>query len=143
MPATPNLALMIGGTLSALAAAAHLGCIFFGAPWYRFFGAGEPMVRMVEAGSSYPAKVTGVITALLLVWSVYAFSGAGVLPKLPLLRPILCAITLAYLLRGFVFFPLIPRFPNNSLTFWLVSSAICATIGVVHVIGVRQAWQNL
>lgn len=143
MPATPNLALMIGGTLSALAAAAHLGCIFFGAPWYRFLGAGEPMVRLVEAGSTYPAKITALITAVLLVWSAYAFSGAGLLPKLPLLRPILCAITLVYLLRGFLFFPLMPRFPGNSLTFWLVSAAICATIGVAHAIGLRQVWQQI
>ncbi len=143
MPATPNLALMIGGTLSALAAAAHLGCIVFGAPWYRFFGAGEPMVRLVEAGSSYPAKITAVITLVLLTWAAYAFSGAGLLPKLPLLRPILCAITLVYLLRGFAFFPLMPRFPGNSLTFWLVSGAICATIGVAHAIGLRQVWQQI
>lgn len=143
MPATPNLALMIGGTLSALAAAAHLGCIFFGAPWYRFLGAGEPMVRLVEAGSTYPAKITALITAVLLVWSAYAFSGAGLLPKLPLLRPILCAITLVYLARGFLFFPLMPRFPGNSLTFWLVSAAICATIGVAHALGLRQVWHQI
>ena len=36
---------------SAIAALAHLGCIIFGGDWYRFFGAGEQMARMAEAGN--------------------------------------------------------------------------------------------
>ncbi|WP_353615513.1 hypothetical protein [Colwellia sp. PAMC 21821] len=43
-----NVMLVIAGFLSALAAAIHLGCIFFGASWYRFFGAGEHMAIMAE-----------------------------------------------------------------------------------------------
>lgn len=143
MPATPNLALATAGTLSAIAGLAHVGCIVFGASWYRFFGAGEQMVRQVEAGSSHPAKVTVVVAGVLFVWAAYAYSGAGLLPRLPLLKVILCAITLVYLLRGFLFFPLMPRFPGNSLTFWLVSGAICATIGLAHAIGLRQVWQQI
>lgn len=143
MPTTPNVALLIAGTLSALAALAHLACIVFGVSWYRFFGAGEQMLRLVEAGSTYPTKMTVFIATVLLVWAAYAYSGAGLLPRLPFLKLILCAITAVYLLRGFLFFPLMPRFPGNSMTFWLVSGAICATIGIVHVIGIRQAWENL
>jgi len=40
-----NTFLMIGAALSGLAALLHVGCILFGAPWYRFFGAGEKMAR--------------------------------------------------------------------------------------------------
>jgi hypothetical protein len=143
MPAEPNYFLIAGGAMSAVAAALHLGCILFGASWYRFLGAGEKMARLAEAGSSYPARVTLVITAMLLVWSAYALSGAGVIPRLPLLRTILCAIAAVYLFRGFVFYPLMPLFPGNSTTFWLVSGAICAAIGVVHAIGITQAWPVL
>ena len=101
------------------------------------------MARLVEAGSSHPARVTLLITAVLLVWSAYALSGAGVFPRLPMLRTILCAIAAVFLLRGFVFFPLMPLFPGNSMAFWLWSSAICAAIGVVHAIGIKQAWPVL
>jgi len=41
VPAEPNYLLTAGGAMSAVAAALHLGCILFGASWYRFFGAGE------------------------------------------------------------------------------------------------------
>jgi hypothetical protein len=143
MAVPSNPFLITGAVLSALAAALHLGCIYFGASWYRFFGAGEKMAQLAEAGSSHPTKITLTITAVLLTWSAYALSGAGVLPRLPLLRPALCAITAVYLLRGFAFYPLMKVMPGNSLSFWLWSAAICAVFGIVHLIGLKQAWSTL
>ena len=138
-----NPFLIAGGTMSALAALLHLGCIVFGAPWYRFLGAGERMAQMDLAGHWYPTVATLVITAILLVWSLYAFSGAGVIRKLPLTRVALGAITGVYLLRGVAFAPLLAHFPDNSTTFWIVSSGICLVMGVVHLIGLRQVWSRL
>ncbi len=80
---------------------------------------------------------------LWIVWSAYAFSGAGVLPRLPLLRLVPCAITFAYVARAVAFPAIMPMFPGNSMTFWLTSSAICAVFGIVHLIGRRQAWAEL
>ena len=138
-----NPFLVSGGVLSALAAVLHLGCIVFGAPWYRFLGDGEHMARLAEAGSPHPTRVTLLVAVMLLVWSAYACSGAGVLPRLPLLRVVLCAITFAYLARAVAFPVLMPMIPGNTLTFWLASSAICAMIGIVHFMGVRTAWAQL
>lgn len=138
-----NYYLIAGGALSALAALAHIGCIVFGASWYRFFGAGEKMVQMVEAGSSRPTRVTLLVAAVLLGWSAYALSGAGVIPRLPFLRLILGAITAVYLLRGLLFFLLIPHFPGNSMSFWLWSAAICLGIGLLHLAGLVQVWDSL
>lgn len=45
---------MIAGILNATAAILHLGCIYFGTAWYRFFGAGGQMVVMAEKGSLQP-----------------------------------------------------------------------------------------
>lgn len=143
MPTSPNHFLIAGGVLSALAALLHLGCIVFGATWYRFLGAGEQMARLAEAGSPHPTRMALLIAGMLMVWSAYAFSGAGVLPRLPLLRMMLCAITFIYLARALVFPAIMPMFPGNSLTFWLTSSAICAVFGLVHLIGLRQAWAQL
>ncbi|MEO8803647.1 MAG: hypothetical protein ABI375_09870 [Rudaea sp.] len=135
--------MIVGAALSAIAAFLHLGCIAFGAPWYRFFGAGERMAQAALAGRWYPTLVTLAISAVLLVWSLYALSGAGVIGRLPLLRLVLCAITGTYLLRGVVFIPLMSRISGNSLSFWLVSSAICLVLGVIHLIGVLRAWPHL
>ena len=143
MDSSRNPFLIAGGMLSALAALLHLGCIAFGAPWYRFLGAGEQMAQMDLAGHWYPTVATLVIAAILLTWSLYAFSGAGVLRKFPLTRWALCGITGIYLLRGVVFAPLMAYFPGNSTTFWVVSSAICLAFGVVHLIGLKQVWPRL
>ena len=137
---SPNRFLIAGAILSALAALAHLGCIVFGAPWYRFLGAGERMAQMDLAGHWYPTVATLAIAAVLLAWSAYALSGAGVIRRLPLTRLALFAITGVYLLRGISFAPLQQYFPGNSSAFWFWSSAICLGIGVVHLVGLRQIW---
>jgi hypothetical protein len=143
MDETPNNFLMTGAALSALAALAHAGCIAFGAPWYRAMGAGERMTRMALAGSWRPAIVTAFIATVLATWSLYALSGAGIIPRLPLLRTALCLITGVYLLRGVAGFPLMFHPLGRGMSFWLWSSAICLAIGAVHLIGLRQVWPRL
>ncbi len=141
---TPGSTLLIlGAACSAVAALLHLGCIVFGGAWYRALGAGEAMARMAEAGRWHPTLVTLGISSVLIVWSLYALSGAGYFYRLPLLRTALVAITAIYLLRGFAFMPLMSKFPDNSLTFWIVSSTICALIGVIHLVGLILAWPRL
>ena len=143
MTHTPNPFLITGAVLNALAALLHLGCIAFGAPWYRFLGAGEHMAQMASDGHWYPTVVTLIIAAVLAAWSLYALSGAGVIRSLPLVRLALCAITAIYLLRAVAFAPLMPYFPGNSMAFWVWSSAICFVLGAVHFIGLRQVWARL
>jgi hypothetical protein len=138
-----NSALLIGAALSGLAALLHLGCIAAGAPGYRFFGAGEAVARMAQAGHPLPTLVTLTIALGLFGCAAYALSGAGLLKPLPFLKLVLCAITAVYLLRGLGFVFLMPLVPENSLIFWWVSSGICLGFGLVHLIGLRQVWGRL
>ncbi|MCQ8877063.1 hypothetical protein NQT69_03295 [Pseudoalteromonas shioyasakiensis] len=138
-----NKPLLLGAIFSAVAALAHLGCILFGASWYRFFGAGEQMAIMAEAGHSYPTQVTSVLIFILSVWAIYGLSGANVITKLPLIRVALILISSIYILRGLAFVFIMPMFPQNSLTFWLVSSAICFSIGMLYALGTYQSWARL
>lgn len=138
-----NKFLVAAAICTALAALAHIGCIIFGADWYRFFGAGEQMAQMAEAGHWYPAVVTSVIVIFLAIWSLYALSAAGVIRRLPLLRLALCLIASIFLIRGISFVMLMPIFPENSLTFWLVSSGICLMIGILYAVGTYQRWAEL
>jgi len=139
----PNKPLILGALFTAVAALAHLGCIIFGGDWYRFFGAGEQMAKMAEAGEFHPTIVTSVLVLILGIWSVYGLSGARLITKLPLLRTALVLISLIYVLRGVSFVALMPMFPENSITFWLVSSAICLSIGMLYSIGTYQSWSKL
>lgn len=140
----PNPYLLAGAVLSALAALLHLCCIFFGPAWYRFFGAGERMVQLAAAGRIAPTLITTAIAGLLAIWSLYALSGAGIVPKLPLLRVALCLITGVYLLRGLAGFAFAAAATGGrSVAFWCLSSMICLGIGALYLVGTRQVWLQL
>ena len=101
------------------------------------------MAQLHLAGHWYPTIVTLTVAGVLVAWSAYALSGAGVIRRLPLLRTALFAITAIYMVRGVAFVPAMAYFPGNSITFWVVSSSICLLIGVVHLVGLRQSWGRL
>lgn len=134
--------LVVAGAFSAAAALAHLVCIVIGAPAYRFMGAGEGMARAAEAGQLAPTLMTASIAAVLAVWALYAFSGAGLIARLPLLKWVLLAIAGVLLARAFAFPLLMSRFPENSMTFWWVSSGICLLMGVLYLYGLIALWRS-
>lgn len=138
-----NYLLFVGGTLSLLASLTHIAIIFGGPNWYRFFGAGEKMAQMAAHGEIYPIAVTLFIAAILLFWALYGFSGAGIIPRLPFMRFCLVAISAVYLMRGFMPFLIMPLFPHIGDTFWIISSAICAIIGICYGLGTSQMWRSL
>jgi predicted signal transduction protein with EAL and GGDEF domain len=72
-----NYYLIGAGCLTAVAALMHIGCIIFGATWYRFFGAGEQMAVMAEQGLMKPTIITSFIVVVLSIWSLYAFFALG------------------------------------------------------------------
>ncbi len=143
MLSSGSQALVIGGVLSAAAAVAHLACIVVGGPGYRFMGAGEKMARAADARKLRPTLITLAIAGVLFVWSAYALSAAGVIGNLPLVKLVLPAICSVYLARAIGFPLLKAEFPENSQTFWLVSSGLCLLIGLVHVYGVVLQWSAL
>jgi hypothetical protein len=130
--------LIAGGCLSLAAAALHLAVIAGGANWYRFVGAGERMARSVERGMLHPTLITIGIAGVLTAWAYYAFAGAGLVPRPPLLRAGLAAITAVYLVRGLVIVPML--LTGRADSFWIWSSAIVLVYGVVHAIGTWRAW---
>jgi hypothetical protein len=139
----PNPWLVAGGILSVLAAILHLAVIAGGPDWYRFVGAGEEMAQMAERGLLRPALITIAIATILAIWSAYAFAGAGLLPRLPLMRTALVAITVVYLLRGLALVPLALLRPALVDSFALWSSLIVLAYGIVHAVGTYRAWPAL
>lgn len=135
--------LVIGACSSAIAAIAHLICIFVGAPAYRFLGAGENIARGAELGKFKPTLITITISTMLMICSIYALSGAKVIDYLPLTKLVLIAITCVYITRAISFPLLKPFFPENTLTFWLISSGICLSMGLVHLLGLILQWNSL
>ena len=134
--------LTLAGLLVALASLAHLACIAIGPRAYRFMGAGERMARAVEAGKLKPTLITLTIASVLLVWALYAFAGAGLVPRLPFTEAALFLISAVFLARAFAFPLLRPKFPENSTTFWLLSSGICLVLGLLYAVGLAALWSK-
>lgn len=133
---------ILGGILSIAAALLHIAVIVGGAPAYRYFGAGEEMAKMAEAGSAFPAVVTTFIVVIFASWGLYAFSGAGLIRKLPYMRPGLIVIAAIYTLRGVCVIPEViwiaisPKaVPFQEVIFSIVS----LFIGVTYLVGIKSA----
>jgi hypothetical protein len=138
-----NVYLVVAAALSGVAAILHILIIIYGPSWYLFFGAGQQMADMAAAGKLYPALITTCVALVLLAWSAYALSGAGLVRPLPLLKIALCAITAIYLLRGLAVIPIQMLSRGGASVFWWWSSLICFGYGVVHLIGLIQVWRRI
>jgi len=142
-----NKSLVAGGVVSGLASALPVAIILGGPDWYRFFGAGEGMARLAQSGSATPAIITAAIAAVLATWALYAFSGAGLIRRLPLLRLGLVIVSTVYLLRGLLGIPavmFVDRPYVNELaarmTFMVMSSLVCVACGALYAAGTAQIW---
>ena len=138
-----NKWLVAGGMLSAIAALLHIAIIFGGPDWYRFFGAGEAMARAAERGSWRPDLMAAGIAAILCLLSAYAFSGAGLIRRLPLLRTALVLIAAIYLARavGALVLLLLGLEPLEPFIVW--SSLIVLVYGLAYAVGTWKAWPEL
>ena len=137
--------LLIGGVATAVASALHVAIVLGGPPWYRFFGAGERMARLAAAGSVYPTIVTLGIASILGLWALYAFSGAGLIRRLPFLRSVLTLVGAIFLGRGVLGIPavLIVDDPymqelRGRMVFMVVTSVICVGLGLCYALGAAR-----
>lgn len=138
-----NRWLIVGGVLSVIASGMHIAVIFGGPDWYRAFGAGEELAAMAEQGSIYPTVLTLMIATVLFIWALFAFSGAGLIRRLPLLQTGLVVISAIYALRGIAPFLAMPFVPEFATWFWVWSSLICALYGAAYGVGTYRLMQDL
>jgi hypothetical protein len=101
------------------------------------------MARLAEAGSPRPVLITLAIAAVLASWAAYALAGAGLIPRLPLMRSALAAITAVYLLRGLVLLPALAMNGGKASPFLWWSSLIVLGYGIVYAVGTVRAWPAL
>lgn len=107
------------------------------------------MAQQAEMGMSEPILVTLFISFILAVWALYAFSGAGLIPKLPLMKPVLIAICIVFFLRGLLGVPMVIMMDHPYLnelqakmTFMVISSIICLGFGYLYLKGIFKMKQD-
>ena len=129
--------LLAGATLSFTAAASHAGIAVSHAT--------DAYTHALAAGAFAisPAFMTMMITALFMVWGLYAMSASGAIAPLPLIQPAIYAITAIYLTRGMFLLPQLMGY--NIFTAGepvtgsdMLISAVVLAIGAIHMAGVTQ-----
>ena len=129
------------GLLSLALAVLHVAMVATGTPAYRYFTAPPRLIQLSEQGSPVPALVTLGIALGFVLWALYGVSGAGLMPRLPLLRTGLAVIGTIYILRGVLLFPQLAARtdPPRSLVF----SGVSLAIGMVYLAGLTRSWSRL
>jgi hypothetical protein len=146
-----NRWLALAGWLTLLAAVLHLAIPVGGPDWYRFFGAPERLVQMAAAGRWYPVLFCLFVALILGIAALYAFSGAGMVRRLPLRTFVLGAFGALFLLRGLTFIPLaifkpgmLARFCDCQGVdmFLVVTSLVSLVIGIGFAGGCWMKWKE-
>ncbi len=141
--------LLAAGLLALLGGLVHLAIPLGGPEWYAFFGAPPPLVEMAAAGALRPILTCVLIAAVLFVVAAYAFSGLGMIRRLPALRLVLGLIGLGLLARGVGFVGVALWQPQvlaglcgkcGELNLFLyATSGVCAFIGIGYLMGAFSA----
>lgn len=129
--------LAFGGIGTMLGALLHVVVLIGGPEWIRFVGAPESVVRSAREGTWLAPVGALSIAALLAVWGLYAFSAAGWVRPLPLLKPVLGLIALIFLVRGALILPFLGRVNWSSPfdLFVVASSLFIFALGWAYAIG--------
>ena len=137
-------ALLLAGTVAAAGAVLHLAIALGGPAWYAAFRAPPGLVELARIGHPRAAITCMVIAAFLSVLAAYAFSGAGAIRRLPLLRPALAAIGAVLVARGLLLIPLALARPDllaricdcrGVEAFLVATSALCLAMGTAYALG--------
>ncbi|NUG53041.1 hypothetical protein, partial [Acinetobacter lactucae] len=136
MSSTPLISLYFASALTFIAALLHFVCVLWGANGFRFLGAGQSIVQMVERGHWYPNFTAIAVGLILTVCSIYAFFTAKGIPILPFTKIILSLVAAVFLIRGLAFPWLKSKFVGNSDLFWYISSGFCLILGALYATGI-------
>ncbi|MFZ6731101.1 hypothetical protein ACO0LG_04170 [Undibacterium sp. Ji42W] len=139
------------GIVLVLGALLHLVTIVGGPDWYAYIGAPDGIVAMARAGKRYPVLACIIIASILFVCAAFAFSGAGLIWRLPFRRKVLALIACGFIVRGVSFIPFAIWKPEalasvtnirsvNALL--LITSAICLFTGLGIALGLRQLMKS-
>lgn len=136
---------IIAGMLSLSISLLHVAIIFAGPDAYIFFGAGKEMADADASGSWIPDILTLAVACAFLVSALYAFSGAGLIRRLPLLKVVLIVIAIVYILRGLgVLGDLMNYFQLGHYPFRnIVFSTVALLTGIVYATGIIKGFPYL
>ena len=98
----------------------------------------EELAKLYKNSKLIPSLITTMIGSTLIIFSLYGFSGAKIIKKLPYLKNTLLTISLLFILRGsFILLFLILYLTNSPFTKinQIYFSSLSLLIGIGYLLG--------
>jgi hypothetical protein len=136
----PRPILIAGGVISALISILHV-ILAVKPDLYRYVSPDQEsaLAQIAGQGSSLIIIATVVLALIFAIWAIYAFSGAGLIVRLPLLRLALIAIGVIYILRALFLPSEINMVLNQGYPFrFVVFSTVSLVAGLLYLVGILK-----
>jgi hypothetical protein len=126
--------LISAGVIACASSIWHLLCIFGGPHWFAFARAPQQIIDSSQQGTLLAPIGKVIVAILMFACTVFAFSAAGLIRKVPLLKSALITISILCVLRGLM---AIPTFINSTgLDHWqIIASTVWFYVGICFVAG--------
>jgi len=130
--------LQLSGWGALAGALIHVAAIAGGPEWFLYFRAPPQVVESARAGTWLAPVSALAIAGAMALCAAYAFSAAGRLPRLPLMRTALATIAAICLLRAVSTIPIYLYWPHLIDTFEVVAGIVWGVIGLGFAMGLRR-----
>ena len=132
--------LISAGVIASASAIWHLLCIVGGPSWFAFARAPQQIIDSAQRGTLLAPIGTVIVASLMFSCTVFAFSAAGLIRKVPLLKSALITIATLSILRGLI---AIPTFATpTGLDIWqIVASTVWFYVGICFIAGTIEQYR--
>jgi hypothetical protein len=129
-----NYYLITGGVISGLISILHV-ILAFNPGFYQYI----VIAQLPEQSFTLISIATALLALVFAIWAIYAFSGAGLIGRLPMLRKALIAIGVIYILRSLFLFTEINLVLTQGYPFrFTIFSTISLVTGLLYLIGILK-----
>ncbi len=126
--------LISAGVIASGAAIWHILCIFGGPSWFAFARAPQKIIDSAQQGTMIAPIGTVIVSSLMFACTVFAFSAAGLIRKVPLLKSALITIAILCTLRGLIAIPMCVTSTGSDI--WqIVASTVWFYVGICFFAG--------
>lgn len=130
------------GVIAQMAAIWHLLCIWGGVNWFVFARAPQQIITSAAQGTLLAPIATLVVAGLMLACSIFAFSAAGVIRRVPLMKSALVSLSILCILRGAS--ALITLIYTLQWDVWqMVASSVWLYVGICFAAGSVKQYRRI
>ncbi|TMO56411.1 hypothetical protein [Pseudoalteromonas phenolica] len=123
--------------LALFTALSHMSCIMLGPECYRAQMAPEALIELSKSAPWRAAFETTLVSLLFVATAIFCLSGAGVIRKMPMLKPAIITISVICTLREIATLPLSMLFPEQVTAFSIIAGILWFFAGVSCFSGYR------